>query len=129
MTTMALVRFFTRPRDFECFAKVGREQRGDADQVGMERGNFVFNIVERFTEVIITMKGRKRRAVISGVVIAQIAKLLRNRDRPPSAAAVIVFDADIDIRQMLADRGFEIGKADRLQAHVGVVEILDGRLD
>jgi len=42
---------------------------------------------------------------------------------------VIVFDVDIDARQMLSDRGFEIGEPDRLQTHVGVVEIPDRRLD
>src|SRR5581483_10984183 len=113
----------------EGFAKVGSEKRRDADHVGLERGHFAFDRVEGFAEVIVTVKGRKRRAVIDSVVIAQVAQLFRDCRRPTAAAGVIIFDADRDVRQMFLDRGFEIGKADGLQAHIGVVKILNRRLD
>ena len=42
---------------------------------------------------------------------------------------MIIFDDDVDIGQMLFHRGFEIAKPDGLQAHVGIVKVLDRRLD
>ncbi len=79
--------------------------------------------------MIVTVERRKRRLVVDSVVIGQIAKLVRNHDRLTTGARMIVFDDDIDLGQMLFHRGFEIAKADRLQAHVGIVKIPDGRLN
>ena len=75
------------------------------------------------------MKGREWRFVRHRVVVGEISKLLGNRHRPSAATAVVVFDDDVNIGKMLLDRGFQITKPDRLQPHVGIVEVLDRRLD
>jgi hypothetical protein len=42
---------------------------------------------------------------------------------------VIVLNDNVNVREMFVDRGFEVAKTDGLQAHFGVVEIFDRRLD
>ena len=42
---------------------------------------------------------------------------------------MVVFDRDFDIGQMFSYRRLEVGQADRLQAHIGIVKILDRRLN
>ena len=77
----------------------------------------------------ILMKGRERRFVRHRVVFGEIAQLGWNRDGPAAAAGVVVFDRDLDIGQMFSYRRLEVGQADRLQAHIGIVKILDRRLN
>jgi hypothetical protein len=42
---------------------------------------------------------------------------------------MVILDNDFHVRQVFLDRGFYIAEPDRLEPHVGVVKILDGRLD
>jgi hypothetical protein len=42
---------------------------------------------------------------------------------------VIVFYDDINLRKVFFDNGLQIAEADRLEPHIGIVEILDWRLD
>ena len=42
---------------------------------------------------------------------------------------MVVFDRDLDIGQMFCYGRLEVGQADRLQAHIGIVKILDRRLN
>ena len=121
--------FLYARRDFEDFTVVGREERRDADDVGPDLGYLGFDFIEWLSEVIVLMKGREWRFVRHRVVVGEIAKLSGNRYRPSAAPAVVVFDDDVNIRKVFLDRGFEIAKADRLQPHIGVIEILDGWLD
>ena len=50
----------------------------------------------------IMMKGRKRRFVRYRVVFGEIAQFLWHRDGPAAAAGMIVFDRDLNTRQMLS---------------------------
>jgi hypothetical protein len=42
---------------------------------------------------------------------------------------VIIFDRDIDFRQMSSHRGFEVSESDGLKPHVGIVKVTDRWLD
>src|SRR5215510_6709000 len=75
------------------------------------------------------MKGRERRLVSYRVVVGEIAEFLGNRYRPSAASGVVILDDNFNIGQMLFDRRFEITKSDRLQPDVGVVEVLNWRLN
>lgn len=75
------------------------------------------------------MKRRKGRLVGHRIVIHQVAQLIRNGDRPSTATAVVIFDDDFDVRQVFLYGGFEVSKADGLEAHVGVIKVLDRRLN
>lgn len=75
------------------------------------------------------MEGGERRFIRRWIIFRQVSQLFRNRDSPSAAAAMVIFNQDIDIRQELLDRRFDIAKPDGLQAHIGVVKVLDGRLD
>ncbi len=77
----------------------------------------------------ILMKGRERRLVRYRVVFAEVAQLRWNRHGPAAVAGMVVFDRDVDIRQMFSYRRLEVGQADRLQAHIGIVKVLDRRLN
>ena len=77
----------------------------------------------------ILMEGRERRFVRYRVVLGEIAQLGWNRHGPAAAAGVIVFDRDLNMRQVSSYRCFEISQADRLQAHIGIVKVLDRRLN
>ena len=77
----------------------------------------------------ILMEGRERRFVRYRIVFAEIAQLGWNRHGPATAAGVVVFDRDFDIGQMLSYRCLEVGQADRLQAHIGIVKVLYRRLN
>ena len=57
------------------------------------------------------------------------AQLVWNRHGPAAAAGVIVFDRDFDARQMFSYRCLEVGQADRLKAHIGIVKVLYRRLN
>ena len=121
--------FLYARRDFEDFTIVRREERRDTDDIGPDLGYFGFDFIEWLSEVIVLMKGRERRFVRHRIIIGEISKLFRNRHRSSAAPAVIVFDDDFNIRKVFFDRGFEIAKSDGLQPHVGVVEVLNRRLD
>ena len=54
----------------------------NADDIGSQLGDFAFDGVERFSEVKVPMKGRERRLVHYGVIVAEIAKLCS--ESPPS---------------------------------------------
>ena len=56
-------------------------------------------------------------------------EFLRNGHGLAAGAAVIVLNDNVNVREMCVDRGFEVAKTDGLQAHIGVVEIFDRRLD
>ena len=56
-------------------------------------------------------------------------ELFGDRYRSATATAMVILDNDFDVGQMLLDRGFKVAKSDRLQPHVGVVEVLDWWLD
>ena len=92
-------------------------------------GDLAFDLIEGLTEVIVLMKRRKGRLVGHRIVIHQVAQLIRNGDRPSTAAGVIIFDDDFDVWQVFLYGGFEVGKADGLEAHVGIVKVLDRRLN
>ena len=96
---------------------------------GFNSGNFFFDRLEGLTEVIVAMKGRERRFIRDPVIIGQVMEFLRNGHGLAAGAAVIVLNDNFNVREMCVDRGFEVAKTDGLQAHIGVVEIFDRRLD
>ena len=77
----------------------------------------------------ILMEGRERRFVRYRVILGEIAQLGWNRHGPAAAAGVVVFDRDLDIGQMFCYGRLEVGQADRLQAHIGIVKVLYRRLN
>src|SRR5688572_1663372 len=87
--------------DFERLAIIGSEERGDADDVGLERCDIVFDHIKRCAKMIVTMERRERRLVADGVVFGQVAQLLRNSYGAAAGAAVVVFDEDVDLGKML----------------------------
>ena len=79
--------------------------------------------------MVVPVKSRERRFVRYRVIVFEVKQLFGNRHRPATAAGVIIFDDNVDFRQMLVYGSFKISKPDRLEAHVGVVKILNRWLD
>jgi hypothetical protein len=79
--------------------------------------------------MIVLMEGRKRRLVCQWVKFPQVTKLFGNGNGATAATGMIILDDDLDIRQVLFDRCFSIAEPNRLKTHIGIIEILNGRLD
>src|SRR5262245_16390665 len=124
------VKLFLHARgNFEHLTVVGCEERRDTDDVGPNFSYISFDLIERLSEVIVSMKSRKWRLVRYRVVVGEITELLGNRYRPSAASGVVILDDNFNFGQMLFDCGFEITESDRLQPNVCVIKVLDRRLD
>jgi hypothetical protein len=75
------------------------------------------------------MKGGEGALVVVGIVLAEIGELPRDRERAPSPPMMEIDDFYLNIGKMLSHRARQVGEPDGLEPHVGVVEVLDRRLD
>jgi hypothetical protein len=41
---------------------------------------------------------------------------------------MVILDRDLDVRDVFSRGSFQVGEADRLEADIRVIEVLDGRL-
>jgi hypothetical protein len=122
-------RRFDQPRDLEGLPMVGREEARDPDEIRRPLRESAGHLRGRRAETIIMMEGAERTLVGIRIERLEVGELARQRQRAAAVAVVEIKDLDGNLGKAIAERTREVREADGLEPHVGVVEVLDGRLD
>jgi hypothetical protein len=74
-------------------------------------------------------KRRKRTLIVPGVIGFEIAQLPGQGDGPTSIPLMKVLDQNLHFGECPVNNSLEIAKAQGLETNIGIVEILNRRLD